>query len=78
MRRVIGVLSKSDPGDRLDDEWKRKQAMSAGGLPKARFGRMDDVMARCVEHRHLPALLLKRARRVAGPVDFEAHCSSMQ
>ena len=52
--------------------------MSAGGLPKARFGRMDDVMARCVEHRHLPALLLKRARRVAGPVDFEAHCSSMQ
>jgi hypothetical protein len=26
-----------------------KQAMSAGGLSKARLGRMADVMARCVE-----------------------------
>jgi hypothetical protein len=23
------------------------------GLAKARLGRMDDVMARCVEHRHV-------------------------
>jgi hypothetical protein len=29
----------------------RKQASSAGGLSKARLGRMADVMARCVEHR---------------------------
>jgi len=54
--------------------------MSAGGSSKARRGRMDDVMARCVEHRHLPALLQhpRRARRVAEPVDLEAHCSSIQ
>src|SRR6266851_941214 len=48
----------------------RKQAMSAGGLARAGSSRRDDVMARCVEHRRLLALLqhLRSARRVAEPV----------
>src|SRR5260370_7700124 len=48
---------------------RREQAMSAGGLPKVRLGRMHDVMAGYVERGDVPGLVTLVSRRGEVHVD---------
>src|SRR5579864_4976042 len=53
----------------MDEMERRKQAMSTGGLSKARLGRMHDVMAGYVERGKVPGLVTLVSRRGEVHVD---------
>jgi CubicO group peptidase (beta-lactamase class C family) len=53
----------------LDDTGRREQAMSTGGLSKARLGRMHNVMAGYVARGDVPGIVTLVSRRGEVHVD---------
>src|SRR5438309_1351876 len=53
----------------MDETERREQAMSTGGLSRARLGRMHDVMAGYVERGEVPGIVTLVSRRGEVHVD---------
>jgi CubicO group peptidase (beta-lactamase class C family) len=68
---AVAQSPETAPGrrSRSEETGRRKQAMSTGGLSKARLGRMHDAMANYVERGELPGLVTLVSRRGEVHVD---------